>query len=94
MHSSTGGSLSVAVSVQGQSLSGGLCPGGLCPGAVCLGGLCPEGSLSGRSPGQRPPEGTWDQRQRPLEGTWDQATRQEVTSYRDPLPPVNRMTHE
>ena len=28
----------------------------------------------------------------PLEGTWDQAARQEVTSYRDPLHPMNRMT--
>ena len=43
------------------------------------------------TPGQRPPEGTWDQRQRPPGGTWEQAARQEVTSYRDP--PVNRMTH-
>ena len=43
-----------------------------------------------------PPEGKWDKGQRPLgrnmgpgtdslEGTWDQASRQEVTSYRDPL---------
>ena len=24
----------------------------------------------------------------PLEGTWDQAAKQEVTSYRDPLPPL------
>ena len=39
------------------------------------------------TPGQRPPEGTWDQGQRPpLEGTWDQTARQEVTSYRDPPP--------
>ena len=49
-------------------------------------------------------EGTWDQRQRPLlkehgtrdrdtpEGTWDQAARQEVTSYKVPLPTVDRMT--
>ena len=28
------------------------------------------------TPGQRPP----------LEGTWEQAARQEMTSYRDPLP--------
>ena len=26
----------------------------------------------------------------PLEGTWDQLARQEVTSYRDPLLPVDR----
>ena len=30
--------------------------------------------------------------QRPPEGTWDRATRQEVISYRDPPPPVDRMT--
>ena len=36
-----------------------------------LGGLCPRGSLSGRPP----------------ERTWDQAAKQEVTSYRPPLPP-------
>ena len=28
----------------------------------------------------------------PPEGTWDQAARQEMTLYRDPLSPVNRMT--
>ena len=26
-------------------------------------------------------------------GTWDQTTRQEATSFRDPLPLVNRMTN-
>ena len=59
--------------------------------------LSPWGGLLTQEtrPGQRPPlqEGTWDQAQRtPLEGTWDQAARQQVTSYRDPPPPVDRMT--
>ena len=38
------------------------------------------------TPRQRPPG------LRPPEGTWDQAARQEVTSYRDLLPCVDRMT--
>ena len=62
-------------------------------------GVSVQGGLS-----RNPPEGTWDQRHRPLlkehgtrdrdtpEGTWDQAARQEVTSYKVPLPTVDRMT--
>ena len=38
-----------------------------------------------RPPGQRPP-GQRPPRQTPLVGTWDQAAKQEVTSYKDPLP--------
>ena len=47
--------------------------------------------VRGPNPDQRPPGGTWNQKQRPtsLEETWDQAARQEVTSYRD-IPPVDR----
>ena len=56
---------------------------GPCPRGHCPGGLC-----------QRDPfwkeHGTRD-RDAP-EGTWDQTARQEVTSYRDPLPLVDRLT--
>ena len=44
-----------------------------------------------RPPGYRPPwkeHGTRDRD--PLEGTWDQAAKQEVTSYRNPLPPCEQ----
>ena len=31
-------------------------------------------------------------RQIPPKGTWDQEAKQEVTSYKDPFPPVNKKT--
>ena len=51
-------------------------------GSLCQGISLTETPQTETHHGQRPSEGTWDQRQKPpLEGTWDQ----EVASYRDPL---------
>ena len=50
-------------------------------------------SLNRDPSGQRPPwkeHGTRDRD--PPKGSWDQTQREEVTSYRDPLPHVGRMT--
>ena len=79
----------------------GFCLGGLCPGGLCPEGLCPEGHLSkgrgslsvqwGLGQGDTPREEHGTRDKDPLERTWDQAGRQEVTSYKDPLP-INRMS--
>ena len=60
----------------GVSVQGGLCPGGLCPG------------ISFRTETFQKEHATRDRD--PPEGTWDRAARQEVTSYRNPLPPVGQ----
>ena len=61
-------------------------------GGLCLGGLCTGESLLGSPPTENPCKEHGTRDRDPPEGIWDQAARQEVTSYRDHLPPVNRMT--
>ena len=75
---------------------------GLCPGGVSIqGGLC-QGTWDQRQRpllkehGTRDRDPSWrnmgPETEIPSEGTWDQAARQEVTSYKVPLPTVDRMT--
>ena len=53
--------------------------------SVREGGLCAGMSMT------PPRRNMGPETETPLEGTWDQAAREEVTSYRDPLP-VDRIT--
>ena len=58
-------------------------PGQRRPGQRPPGPRPPDRDLTG----QRPPRGNMGpERETPLEGTWDQVARQEVTTYREPLP--------
>ena len=67
------------------------------------GGVCDKGPPGQRPPRQRPrgqrphwTENPWKEHRTrdrdPIKGTWDQTAKQDVTSYRDLLPLVNRMT--